>query len=122
MNSVHELYQISKAFSEHVEQPLPKGEDERDEFIAEIDLYLEKRKQLMSSYVLTPEDLTDEEKQLGREIVDLNTKISQKLVAIKEQIGKDIAELKLKKKQGQKYENPYEARTDEGVFFDKRGV
>ncbi|MED1603095.1 flagellar protein [Alkalihalophilus marmarensis] len=120
MSVVKELYIATQSLYEHVEKPLPKEDDSRDQFIAIIDLKLEHRAALIEQ--IERENLTAGERKLGDELIKLNTKLNARLEVIQAEIQANLSELKVKKQTHKKYENPYDGPTMDGVFFDKRGV
>lgn len=118
MSYIKALYLKSKELYDHLQEALPSNEDERDVYIDKITFLLDEREVLMQEAV-TRNNFSDVEKKIGEEIVKMNKSINERLELIKSQIGNDIRDLKVKKEQGQKYENPYDARTPDGVFFDR---
>ena len=63
---------------------------------------------------------TEEEKQLGQEIIKRNAVINLKLRSLKEAIQKDMTSLTKKKDSVDKYVNPYASMQVDGVFYDKK--
>lgn len=116
VRNVHTLAEITTTLFELVKE-LPT-QQERDSRIETITSLLDKRDTLIQE--LKP-PYTEEEMGLGLEIVNMNLFIDQQLEALKQQIGKDIRDLKKKKQSQNKYLNPYQAvSTIDGTFYDKR--
>ncbi|PRS37738.1 hypothetical protein C6W19_10310 [Bacillus sp. RJGP41] len=61
-----------------------------------------------------------EEQQLGRSVLLLNQRVNHLLKLQKQEIQRDIQEMNKKKKSSNKYTNPYESLSVDGVFYDKR--
>ncbi|MHA2957907.1 hypothetical protein [Priestia megaterium] len=57
---------------------------------------------------------------MGKKIVEMNKEIDQKLILIRHQIMVDLRLLKVKKKHNNSYVNPYETKTFDGMFYDKK--
>ncbi|WP_096202439.1 flagellar protein [Bacillus sp. FJAT-45350] len=119
MSGVKELYLQSKELLDHLESPLPKDDDERDVYIEKINDLLDQREVSLKK-IGDSSNLSTSEIKLGEEVLKLNKEINPKLAFLRNQIRIDISALKAKKEKGQKYENPYEGRTVDGIFFDKR--
>ena len=121
MSGVKELYLLSKELYDHLLVPFPIDDAARDEYVDKITAVLDKRENVLTK-LGTGAEFSEVEKKLGQEIVKLNNEINPKLEKLKSDIRGNIAELKAKRENGQKYENPYDGPTIDGVFFDKRGV
>jgi flagellar protein FliT len=91
--------------------------EERDSYIERVEGLLEQRQQLLPK-VQSP--FTEEEKQLGQEIVQMNEVINRQLKQRKEEVSIDIRKLKQKQQKTNKYANPYENLSFDGTFYDKR--
>ncbi|MDX8363829.1 flagellar protein FliT [Cytobacillus sp. IB215665] len=115
MSVIKELYQVTKQLFELLQTDINKSD--RDEQIERIQHLLTERTQFIEK--LAPPYSTGE-KRVGAEIVTLNKQIDAKLLAMKDEIKLDIAGLKKKKQSQKKYINPYNTRTVDGVFYDKR--
>lgn len=114
MNKVQRVYDITAKLIEFLET---SAETDRDEKIKLIEDVLEEREhfiqQLAGPY-------TDEENELGSQLVDLNEKLAILLNKVKQDIQKDIKELNRKKQSNQKYVNPYQNLSTDGMFYDKK--
>lgn len=115
MAVVQKLYTLSKELYELL-GTLPSEQD-REDYIAKIDVYLESRAGLIKD--LKP-PFTKEELILGNEINKLNLEFDKQMVKLRQQIQIDIANLKQKKKTTQQYVNPYQSLITGGAFYDKR--
>lgn len=115
MGAVQQCAIITKQLYELILQP-KKGQD-RDGLIRKIESLLAEREQLLPA--ITP-PFTDEEKQLGRKIVEMNKIIDKGLKKIKTGIEADILETKKKETSARKYVNPYESLVTDGVYYDKK--
>lgn len=112
MSLVERLYALTAELIERLEQ----GSD-RDEKIGWIDKALEEREQLLQK--LKP-PYSEDEKALGKKLLDLNVCMSQLLQKEKALIQKDIKGLSIKKESNNKYVNPYQSMATDGMFYDKR--
>jgi flagellar protein FliT len=63
---------------------------------------------------------TDQEKELGAKLINLDRTLRKLLEREKIFIQKDIKDLQARKESSQKYVNPYEGIPTGGVFYDKR--
>ncbi|MGM7683376.1 flagellar protein FliT [Cytobacillus sp. Hm23] len=115
MSVVKELHEVTKQLLAFLQTDISKSD--REEQIDRIQHFLNDRTQLIEK--LEP-PYSNDEKRIGTEIVTLNKKIDEKLIAMKDEIKLDIASLKKKKQSQKKYINPYNAGTVDGVFYDKR--
>ncbi|MFJ7831966.1 flagellar protein FliT [Peribacillus sp. NPDC097284] len=90
---------------------------ERDDRIERITKLLDRREAFLS-HIKPP--FSDEELQLGRQSMLLNQQVDQLLLLQKQEIQRDIKELNQKKKTSNKYTNPYENLSTDGMFYDKK--
>jgi flagellar protein FliT len=112
---VSELYSVTKELYELLEQPARK--EKRDEMIEAIQRLLSQRDVLIQQ--LQP-PYSEEEQELGMQMVSLNEAIGEKLQQLKQQIQQDLKSLKQKKMANQNYMNPYEPLAIDGMFYDKK--
>jgi flagellar protein FliT len=112
---VFELFNVTKELYELLEQPIRK--EKRDEIIEAIQRLLSRRdvliQQLQPSY-------SEEEQELGMQMVSLNEAIDEKLQQLKQQIQQDLKAMKQKKMANQNYMNLYQPLSLDGMFYDKR--
>jgi flagellar protein FliT len=112
---VVELFQVTKQLYDLLDEPIPK--EARDETIDMIRHLLGRRDELIEQ--LQP-PYSDEEQELGMEIVMLNETIDQRLHGLKQQIYQDLKAMKQKKMANQNYLNPYQSLSVDGMFYDKK--
>lgn len=90
---------------------------ERDDKIERVTQLIDQRDELLSE-IKPP--FTGEEQRLGRATMLLNQKVDHLLKLQKQEIQRDIQEINKKKKSSNKYTNPYESLSVDGMFYDKR--
>jgi flagellar protein FliT len=115
MSAVEELHSVTKELHYLVNKPFT--EENRDEAINEIDRLLAKREQMLAQ-IKGP--YSDEEQQLGKEIVGYNVEINKKLDLMKNNISADLQKISSRKITNNRYANPYESVNIDGMFLDKR--
>jgi flagellar protein FliT len=115
VNVVLELYQVTEALYREVQKQ--ESKENREEQIERIVKLLDERQSLMDK--LQP-PFSEEENELGQQLVQLNKVIDAQLQKIFAEIKMDIKDLKVKKAKSTKYSNPYESISTDGMFFDKR--
>lgn len=91
--------------------------DERDGKISRVGALLDERESLMNELV---PPFSPSEVEIGKKLVQLNSRLMQLLQSEKILIQKDIKNLQAKKESNNKYVNPFENVTTDGVFYDKR--
>ncbi|MGE7906109.1 flagellar protein FliT [Peribacillus sp. NPDC094092] len=89
----------------------------RDDKIERVTKLIDRRDGLLSQ--INP-PFTCEEQQLGRAVLLLNQQVDRLLKLQKQEIQRDIQEINKKKRSSNKYTNPYESLSVDGVFYDKR--
>ena len=114
MNKVQPIYDYTVRLLDLLENKLDM---DRDEKIKLINAFLKKRDFEINGLSVP---FSDQERELGTQLVKLNKKLSQLLDREKLLIQKNIKDLHVKKKSNQKYTNPYEGLSTGGVFYDKR--
>src|SRR4051812_15725252 len=90
---------------------------DRDVRIEKIQSLLDQREELLGT-IQPP--FTQEQKELGRKLVELDQQVQQLLQKQKQEIQKDLKQLHMKKESNQKYTNPYESMPVDGLFYDKQ--
>ncbi|MGG3494936.1 flagellar protein FliT [Peribacillus simplex] len=90
---------------------------EREDKIERFTQLIDQRDALLSQ-IKPP--FTGEEQQLGRATMLLNEQVDRMLYLQKLEIKRDIQEINKKKKSSNKYTNPYESLSIDGMFYDKR--
>ena len=116
MHPLTELFSVTKKLYDHVQEPLPKG-DERDRYIEIIAELLQRREELIPQ-VGPPK--SDQEERIARTLLDYNRKLTERLTIVMREVGQDLNQIRKKKSTGKQYENPYNNRTQDGVFFDSK--
>ncbi|WP_260286325.1 flagellar protein FliT [Peribacillus aracenensis] len=90
---------------------------ERDDKIERVTKLIDRRDGLLSQ--INP-PFTGEEQQLGRAVLLLNQQVDHLLKLQRQEIQRDIQEINKKKRSSNKYTNPYESLSVDGMFYDKR--
>lgn len=108
-----EFYRVTVDLIKQLETSLGK----REEDITNIELSLNQREALIREMIppFTPKEI-----EIGRELVQLNSKLEKMLETKKLMIKKDIKNLQTKKESNTKYVNPYRNVSTDGMFYDKR--
>ncbi|MGE8080548.1 flagellar protein FliT [Peribacillus loiseleuriae] len=91
--------------------------DERSDRINRIVELLDQREELLP--VIQP-PFSEEEQKLGRQVVELNQRVDEWLLLQKKDIQRDIKQLNERKQNSNKYTNPYDKLSIDGVFYDKK--
>ncbi|SFB21618.1 MULTISPECIES: flagellar protein FliT [unclassified Bacillus (in: firmicutes)] len=90
---------------------------DRDEKTDQVEKALEKRSELIKD-IQGP--YSDEEKELGKQLLQLEETLASLLAKEKLEIQKNIKDLKVKKASNTKYVNPYQNLSTDGMFYDKK--
>ncbi|MFC0272199.1 flagellar protein FliT [Metabacillus herbersteinensis] len=115
MSAVQAVYQITEKLVKLVETDSKR--EKRDKIIDSITSHLDKREELV--HQLKP-PYTKEEEQQMKQVISWNELITKQFFALKDQVKKDITQLKNTKSSANKYVNPYQNATVDGRFYDKR--
>ncbi|WP_374721185.1 flagellar protein FliT [Peribacillus tepidiphilus] len=115
MNRLKSYYELTLQLIELSESI--SSSDDREDGIQTIEALLDKREELLKE--ATP-PFSPEEMQTGKELIEMEKTLRVQLEKVKNSIKKDIIGLQAKKQGNQKYSNPYENLTTDGVFYDKR--
>ena len=113
MNALQGFYEISNQLIHLLQQ----DNLDRDVRIENIQNLLGQREALLGA-IQPP--FSQEEQELGNKLVEQNQQVEQLLQKQKQEIQQDIKRLHLQKESNQKYMNPYESLSIDGVFYDKR--
>src|SRR6478609_2255117 len=113
INMINDLYQLTDEIYRLIQTFSDKN---REEGIQKLEYLLLKRRNLIEK--LPPKSRDNE--SMGKKIVEMNKEIDQKLILIRHQIMVDLRLLKAKKKHSNSYVNPYETKTFDGMFYDKK--
>lgn len=114
MSSVLLCYTITKQLKDALELV---NDENREATIAEVESLLEKR-QSVNGTIKPP--FTQDEQELGKQMIAWNGQIDRQLVQLRLAIKRDMNGLSKKKTSVQKYSNPYESLQYDGMFYDKK--
>ena len=114
MSELQSLYDTTVELIELLEK---ESALDRDEKINNVEQLLQKREGFMNS-IKPP--FSEDEKQVGKKLIELNQKLTTLLQKEKGAIQKDMNHLKKQKQSSEKYTNPYDSLMTDGVFYDKR--
>lgn len=112
MNIVKQVYDCTLELLDILQADI-----ERNDKIDQIEEVLDQREEFIQQ-MSAP--YTDEEKQLGKRLIEMNQKVNQMLQREKLFIQKDLKDLSVKKESNTKYTNPYQNLSTDGMFYDKR--
>jgi flagellar protein FliT len=114
MTAVQHCYDLTKNLLQAVQSI---NEENRDNVIGKIEELLEKRQAILEQ-IKPP--FSNEEKELGKEIVKMNRALDTNLSLLSNDIKRDMNGLNKKKVSAKKYTNPYESVNFDGMFYDKK--
>ncbi|MGM7702908.1 hypothetical protein ACSVDE_14355 [Pseudalkalibacillus sp. Hm43] len=115
MSHVQELLEQTEKLYDHVQKGLP--EEEPEDYLDELNAYMDYRQKLIERL---SGDYTDEEKELGEQLVEINKLIQPYLDEQMKQIKSQMMKIRVKRTNNTKYSNPYQSNRADGMFFDKR--
>lgn len=116
MNQLNELYQTTIELKAVLEREITS--EKRKEIIEEINKLVEQRRAEMSE-ITAP--YTEYEKQLGQDIVLLNTTIEKEMNQLFEDLKQEMRQVKKQKDTNRSYINPYGKMTStDGVYVDSK--
>ncbi|MFY4775071.1 hypothetical protein [Metabacillus sp. RGM 3146] len=115
MSAVQQLFDKTKELVELVHQPA--GKSEREDLIQKLDDLLVQRETFILQLSAPFTEL--EEKQL-EQVAEWNIELVEKMTVVKEEIQKDLIDVKKAKTHTVKYVNPYQSVSVDGMFYDKR--
>lgn len=113
MNIVEQLHELTFEFQHSIQNT--NQENDREKVIENINDFLNKREELISKI---PEDLSEQEKKLGKNILNLNNTIETILNDFFKGIVDDLRNSSNKKNIYNKYNANFVS--GDGMFFDKR--
>lgn len=111
MSPLGNFYEVTLKLVEVLED-----DQDRDEKINLVDQLLVERDELLKN-IKRP---GPEEAELADKVLKLNQKLDTRLLKEKTQIQKDLKDLKQRKENSHKYQNPYASVSIDGMFYDKR--
>lgn len=115
MNPVKGVYVTTVEMIQYLEN---STEEDREKRIEEINKMLEKRQEFLDKI---EKPLSSGEEDLAKKAMQLNKKLDALLQQEKQNIQKDMEQLKVTKKSNRQYINPYASlQNTGGSFFDKR--
>lgn len=93
-------------------------EQSRTELIEQITKLIAEREEVIKR-IKPP--YTGDEKSLGKEIVQMNKEIEEKMNALYEDLKEEIVQFKKQKSQNRSYINPYgKMKTTDGMYMDRK--
>ncbi|KYD24484.1 flagellar protein FliT [Geobacillus stearothermophilus] len=114
--SVREVWQLTRELLEATALPWPA--EEREARLVQVDELLREREEWLRK--LRP-PYSEEEQELGREIVAWNREIEARLRQVRDEIGSDLRITEAKRQANARYVHPYEQPLSfDGMFYDKR--
>ncbi|MBM6616314.1 flagellar protein FliT [Bacillus suaedaesalsae] len=116
MSIVGQVYAVTSKLHQLLITEEPDSE-KRDDVIEQIEQLLEDRQCLLDEM---KGPYSDEEKQLGNQIIEYNKVIDVKLAKLRLVVQADMNKLKKQKNTNEKYVNPYKNVNFDGMFFDKK--
>lgn len=115
MNTVQQLLDVSQQLYDHLNHSMENVD--RDEYIDTISQLLEKRQSLIDRL---SGEYSEEEKKLGKQIVQLNEKINQRLQEKLRFFKQELETFQQNKRRREQYTNPYRHVSIDGMYFDKK--
>lgn len=116
MNRLKELYDVTLKLKEVLDQHITAKN--REAVIAEINKLVDLRGNSIQN--ITP-PYTEEEKQCGNELVQLNVDIQKQMQSLFEDLKMEMKQVKQQKKSNNTYLNPYKnIHTADGMFMDRK--
>ncbi|OEH92209.1 hypothetical protein [Bacillus solimangrovi] len=116
MHSIQQLYDLTCSLQVLLEEGLPEGE-QRLRYIRKINDILYRRDQLLKDI---PAEMTVEQKDLLKKIVDLNESLKPLFVRYHKIVEHDLKKFKKSQKTAKRYQNPYENPLIDGIYLDKK--
>lgn len=113
MEAIYAFHEATKQLIELLQQDKLL----RDVRIEKIHNLLDQREELLTKF---QPPFSQQEKELGKQLVELNQQVEQLLQKQKQEIQQDLKQLHIQKETNHKYMNPYESLSIDGVFYDKR--
>lgn len=111
MSSLEHFYEVTLKLVEVLE-----NHQDRDEKINLVEQMLAERDDLLKD-IRRP---VPEEVEIADKVLMLNQKLDLLLLKEKTKIQKDLKDLKQRKENSHKYQNPYASVSIDGMFYDKR--
>lgn len=115
MNTVQQLLGVSQQLYTHLNHSIE--EVDRDEYIETIFQLLDERQSLIDNL---SGEYSEEEKELGKQIVQLNQKIDQRLQEKLRFLKQELETFQQNKRRREQYTNLYKHISIDGMYFDKK--
>lgn len=116
MKQIEMLYDLTIKLDQILTQPITLKN--RDEVIASVTALINERGKYMTN--MTP-PFTEEEKKMGKEIIERNEKIKWKMNQLFEELKQDMKQVKKQKASSRSYINPYGTiQTTDGMYLDSK--
>ncbi|PAV31022.1 flagellar protein FliT [Virgibacillus profundi] len=116
MNRLQVLYDVSLQLNKVLDQDIT--EKNRETVIEQINELIDKRGIHLET-ITSP--YTENEKQLGKKIVQLNNEIQEKMQQLFDELKSEMKQVKKQKKSNRTYSNPYEnIQAMDGMFLDSK--
>jgi flagellar protein FliT len=115
MSVYFELHSMTSTFLVNLKSNAKQAD--RDETIEYIQQFLNNREKIISQ-IISPS--SDEERQLGVEVVEMQEEIDRIFHSMQYEIKKDLATQQKKGEKLIQYVNPYKSLTNVSAFFDKK--
>lgn len=115
MSTVQQLLDVSQQLYDHLNHSIENVD--RDEYIDTITQLLDKRQSLIDNL---SGEYSEEEKKLGKQIIQLNEIISQRLQEKLRFFKQELEVFQQNKRRREQYANPYKHMSIDGMYFDKK--
>jgi len=116
MNRAQPIYDITNQMWSLLNQEITSKT--REAVIEELNSLVVKRGTYMENLV---SPYTDEEKQLGADLVKLNDRVQVRMQVLFTELKQEMKQMKKQKKSNQSYTNPYKSvHTIDGMFMDQK--
>lgn len=116
MNRLEKLYEVTLQLNDVISETVPPKS--REEVIQKINQLIDERAIIMEK--VTP-PYSEDEKQIGKKIVDLNETIKEKMNQLFVELKADIKSVKKRKESNRSYINPYgRLKTTDGMYVDSK--
>ncbi|GGL54419.1 hypothetical protein [Sporolactobacillus putidus] len=109
-----ELYDQTLAIKKLLDQA---DQTDRERLIKKLQRMFDKRGEILKHL---PGVTSDEDKELIREVADMNHGINTAMQGVKQSIVNDMNQFRHHKHSVSRYQNPFQGPTKDGMFLDKR--
>lgn len=116
MGKLDTIYDVTNKIEHILNQSITTKN--RDSIITEVTALIEERGRMMEE--LTP-PFSEQEKSLGRQVVELNVQIEKKMETLFESLKQDIRKMNKQKESNRSYINPYgNIKSTDGMYLDSK--